>query len=57
MPAAAEEAGLVEMDVGVDEAGQGEVAAEIDLDRFASEPRLDRGNPAALHADIDGSGG
>ncbi len=57
VPAAAEQAGLVEMDVGVDEAGQGEAPADIDLDGLAGELRLDRGDPAALHADIDGCGG
>ena len=56
VPAAAEQAGLVEMDMGVDEAGQGEPAADIDLGRLAGKPRLDRGDPAAGYADIDRDG-
>ncbi len=55
--AAAEQAGLVEMDVGVDEAGQGQAAAGVDLDRLAGEPGFDRSDASALHADVDGCGG
>ncbi|MFK4498202.1 hypothetical protein ABIF86_002493 [Bradyrhizobium japonicum] len=57
VPAAAEQASLVEMDVGIDEPGQGEAPADIDLDGLAGKSRLDRGDAAALHADIDGCGG
>ena len=53
VPAAAEQAGLVEMDMGIDEAGQGEPAADIDLGRLAGKPRFDGGDPAAGDADID----
>ena len=51
--AAAEQAGLVEMDMGVDEAGQHQPAADVDLGRLAGKLRLDRGDPAAGYADID----
>ncbi len=51
--AAAEQAGLVEVDVGVDEAGQGEPAADIDLGRLTGKPRFDRCNAPAGDADID----
>ncbi len=37
VPAAAEQARLVEMDVGVDEAGQSELAADVDLGRVRRE--------------------
>ena len=57
VPAAFEQAGLVEMDVSVDEAGQGQSAADVDLDRVAGKPGLNRSDPAAFHADIDGCGG
>ena len=53
VPAAAEQAGLVEVDVGVDEAGQGEPAADLDFGRFAGKPRLDGGDTPAGDADID----
>ena len=53
MPAAAEQAGLVEMDVGIDEAGEGELAADLDFGRVAGKARLDGGDPAAGYADID----
>ena len=56
VPAAAEQAGLVEMDVGVDEAGQREPAADVDLGGFAGKPRLDGGDTAAGDADIDRRG-
>ena len=46
VPAAAEQAGLVEMDMGVDEAGQRQLAADIDLGRIAGKARLDSGDPA-----------
>ncbi len=45
--AAAEQAGLVEVDVGVDEAaGSTSLTAEVDLDGLAGKPRRDRGDPA-----------
>ncbi len=47
------EAGLVEVDVGIDEAGQHQPAAEIDLGRIASEIAPDRGEPRAGDADIE----
>ena len=54
--AAAEQAGLVEMDVGVDEAGQHQPAAGVDLGRLARQDAgCDRGDPAAGYADIDRS--
>ena len=56
VPATAEQAGLVEVDVGVDEAGQGEPAADIDLGRFAGKPRFDGGDAPAGDADIDRDG-
>ena len=56
VPAAAEQAGLVEMDVGVDEAGQRQLAADLDFGRVAGQPRLDGGDPAAGYADIDRGG-
>ncbi|MGY3507580.1 hypothetical protein ACVIQY_000555 [Bradyrhizobium sp. USDA 3051] len=57
MPAAAEQAGLVEMDVAVDEAGQGEASADIDFGGLASERRFDGGDPAARDADVHRVGG
>ena len=57
VPAAAQQARLVEMDVAVDEAGQGEAPADIDFDSLAGELWLDRSNTASPHADIDGCGG
>jgi hypothetical protein len=53
VPAAAEQAGLVEVDVGVDETGQGEPAADVDLGRLAGEARFDGGDAPAGDADID----
>jgi len=53
MPAAAEQAGLVEMDMAVDEAWQHQPPAEFDLDRLAGETRRDGGDPPAGHADVD----
>ncbi len=53
VPAAAEQAGLVEVDVGVDEAGQSEPAADVDLGRLAGEARFDGGDTPAGDADID----
>ena len=53
VPAAAEQAGLVEMDMRVDETGQGEPAADIDLGRLAGEVRFDGGDTPAGDADID----
>lgn len=57
VPAAFEQARLVEMDVGVDEAGQGQPPPDIDLDRLAGQPGFDCGNTSALHANIDGRRG
>ncbi len=51
--AAAEQAGLVEMDVGVDEARQHQPAGDVDLDRFAGERRRNRRDLAAQYADVD----
>ena len=49
VPAAAEQTGLVEMDMRVDEAGQGEPAADIDLGRLAGQPWFDGGDtPLAM---------
>jgi hypothetical protein len=45
--------GLVEVDVGVDEAGQHQPAAGVDLGRLAASRGLDRGDPAAGYPDID----
>ncbi|MGY3110106.1 hypothetical protein ACVWW7_006733 [Bradyrhizobium sp. LM6.9] len=56
MIAAAEQAGLVEMDMAVDEAGQGEAPGDIDLDGLAGECRFDGGDAAARDADIHGAG-
>src|SRR5215216_3664013 len=55
MPSAAEQAGLVEMDMRVDEAGQGEPAADIDLGPFAGKPGLDGSDTSTRDADIDRS--
>jgi hypothetical protein len=57
VPAAFEQAGLLEMEVGVDEAWQGQPPSDIDLDSLAGKSRPDRGDASALHADIDGCGG
>ena len=54
--AAAKQAGLVEVDVGVDEAGQGEPAADVDLGRLAGQPWFDRGDAPAGDTDIDRDG-
>ena len=53
VPAAAEQAGFVEMNMGIDEAGQRQFAADLDLGRFAGEAGLDGGDPPAGDADID----
>ncbi len=53
VPAAAEQARLVEMDVGVDKAGKHQPAAGVDLGRFAGETRRDGRDPAAGYPDID----
>ena len=45
--AAAEQAGLVEMDMGVDETRQRQPAADVDLGGFADKVRRDGGDPAA----------
>ena len=47
------EAGLVEVDVGVDEAGQHQPAPHVDLGRIANEVAFDCGNPRAGDADIE----
>ena len=41
------------MDVGIDEAGQHQLAADIDLGRLAGKLRLDGGDAPAGDADID----
>src|SRR6195256_2719885 len=56
MLAAAEQAGLVEVNVGIDKAGKHELAVDIDLGAFRIQPRRDRGNPAIGYPDIDGNG-
>ena len=56
VPATAEQAGLVEMNMGVDETGQGEPAADVDLGRFAGKPGFDGGDTPAGDADIDRGG-
>ena len=53
MAAAAEQAGLVEVDVGVDEAGKHQPAIAEDFAGFRFQPRRDRGDPAGGDADID----
>src|SRR5262249_35163268 len=53
MAAAAEQAGLVEMDVGVDEARQHHAAGGVDLCRLADKVRRNRGDLAAGDADVD----
>ena len=55
MAAAAEQAGLVEMNMAVDEAGQHGAAVDDDLGRVAHDARRDRGDPAGADADILGS--
>ena len=47
------EAGFVEVDGGVDEAGQDQPAAEIDLGRVADEIAPDRGKARAGNSDIE----
>ena len=56
VPAAAEQAGLVEMDVGIDKAGKHQPAADIDLAAFRIKLWRDRGNAAPGYPDIDGCG-
>ncbi len=56
MPAAAEQAGFIQINVGIHEAGQGQFAADLDLGRLASEPWRDGGDPPAADADIDRGG-
>src|SRR3954471_18712997 len=56
MATAAEQAGLVEMNVGIDEAGEREFATDLDFGRVAGKPRLDRGDPPLRYADIDRGG-
>ena len=53
VPAAAEQAGLVEVNMRVDETGQGKPAADLDLGRLAGEVGFDGGDTAAGNADID----
>ena len=45
------------MDVGIDEAGQGQPSAEINLDRLASKAGFDCRDTTAFHADVDKRGG
>src|SRR6266404_1263397 len=56
MPTAAEQAGLVEVNVGIDKAGKHELAVDIDLGAFRIQTGRDRGNPAIGYTDIDGNG-
>ena len=56
VPATAEQAGLVEMNMGVDETGQREPAADVDLGRFAGKPGFDGDDTSAGNADIDRGG-
>ena len=53
MTTAAEQAGLVEMDVGVDETRQHQPPGGIDLGGLADEFWRDGGDLAAGNADID----
>ena len=53
VPTAAEQAGLVEVDVRIDEAGQSEPAADVDLGCLAGEARFDGGDAPTGDADID----
>ena len=53
MAATAEQAGLVEMDVGVDKARQHQPAGDIDLRRLADKFWRNRGDPAGGNPDID----
>ena len=51
--AAAEQAGLVEMDMGVDETGQHQLAADVDLGRLAGQFWRDCSDLSAGYPDID----
>src|SRR6267142_3819859 len=53
VPAAAEQAGLVQVNMGIDKAGQGELAADVDLGSFAGEAGFDGDDTPAGDADID----
>ena len=54
MPTAAEQAGLVEVNVGVDKAGQHQPAVDMDFGGLRLQTRRDRDNPAIGYADVDG---
>ena len=56
VPAAAEQAGLVEVNMRVDKAGQGKPAADIDLGCLAGKPRLNSDDTPAGDADVDRDG-
>ncbi len=47
-----EEAGLVEMDVGLDESGGDEAPLDVDLSSLGGEVRLDRNDPPLVDADV-----
>ncbi len=51
--AAVENAGLVEMDVRLDQAGHHEAAFRVDLARIGAELRRDRGDRVAVDADVN----
>ena len=51
--AAVEQAGLVQVDVGLDEAGRDQASPEVDLLAFGGEPGLDGGDAPALDPDVD----
>ncbi len=53
VPAAAEQARLVQMNMRIDEAGQSEPAADVDLGRLAGEAGLDGDDAPAADADVD----
>src|SRR6267142_7118755 len=53
MPAAAEQAGLVEVNVAVDKAGQHQPAVDLDLAGLRLQTWRDRDNPAIGYADVD----
>src|SRR6266478_296389 len=54
MPAAAEQTGLVEVNVAVDKAGQHQPAVDIDFAGLRLQTWRNRDNPAIGYADVDG---
>ena len=50
-----EQAGLVEMDMSVDEAGNGEASAQIDVRSLGGDPRRNGRDPAGADADVHGA--